>query len=112
MLLAAANLAQQERCIHDHARDNQGEKDNAEKQQHAFAPVEDDPSNVERNGECNQTDAQAEKQDDGSASAGDAHGVTLILQRLKRISDSSTEGLQSLLGYPSEDVPLCPLCLV
>src|SRR6202046_3801500 len=98
MLLAAANLAQQERCIHDHARYNQGEKDNAEKQQHAFAPVEDNPPNVERNGECNQTDAQAEKEDDGSASAGDAHGVRLILQRLKRISDSSTERSPSFDG--------------
>ena len=65
--------------FYDHARDNQREENNAEEQQHSFAPVEDDPADVERDRQRDQADAQAEKEYDGSAATGDAHGVTLIL---------------------------------
>ena len=49
-------------------------EDNAEEQQHAFPPVEDDPANVERNRQGDQADAQAQEEHDGSAAARDAHG--------------------------------------
>ena len=74
VLLAAANFADQKAGVHDHARDDQGEKDDAEKQQHAFAPVEDDPTDVQRDRQRHQADAQAEKEDDRPAAARDAHG--------------------------------------
>ena len=81
VLLAAANLAHQKAGVHDHAGNDQGKKDDAEKQQHSLAPVEDDPSNIERDRQRHQADAQAKKEDDSSAAARDAHGVRLILQR-------------------------------
>ncbi len=46
VLFAPAKLAHQEDRIHHHAGDDQGEKDDAEKQQYAFAPIQDDPSDV------------------------------------------------------------------
>ena len=52
----------------------QREEDNAEEQQHAFAPVEDDPANVERDRQRNQANAQAQEEHDRSAAARDAHG--------------------------------------
>ena len=79
MLFAPANLAQQERRVHDHARDNQREKDDPEEQQHTLAPVENDPSNIKGNRQRHQGDAQEEEEDDGSAAARDAHGVRVIL---------------------------------
>ena len=81
MLFAAANLAHQKTGIDDHARNDQRKKNDAEEQQHSFAPVENDPSNIERNRQRHQADAQAEKEDDGPAAARDAHGVRLILPR-------------------------------
>ena len=47
VLLAAPQFAHQKNRVDDHARNDQREKDDAEKQQHAFAPVEDDPADVE-----------------------------------------------------------------
>src|SRR2546422_4751728 len=73
MLLVAANLTHEKNCIDDHAGDDQRKKDQAEQQQHAFAPVEDDPANVERNRERHQGDAQTEEENDSSAAACDAH---------------------------------------
>ena len=74
VLFAPAKLAHQEDRIHHHAGDDQGEKDDAEKQQHTFAPIQDDPSHVQRDCQCNQADAQAQEEDDGSATARDTHG--------------------------------------
>ena len=75
VLLAAANLPHQEAGIHDHARDDQREEDDPEEQQHAQAPVEDDPSNVKRDRKRHQANAQGDKENDSSAAARDAHGV-------------------------------------
>ena len=81
VLLAAPNLAHQKGGVHDHARDDQRKEDDAEKQQHALAPVENDPSDIEGNRQRHQANAQAEEEDDSSAAARDAHGVRLILPR-------------------------------
>ena len=100
VLFAAANFAQKEGCIHDHARDDQSKKDDAEEQQHSLAPVKDDPSNIQRDRECDQADAQAEKEYDGSAAARDAHGTRVILARsTRRVTkeDVTLEGLSSLM---------------
>src|SRR6202167_2280590 len=81
MLLAAPNLMDQETGVHDHARNDERKKNDAEEQQPALPPIEDDPSNIERTLQRHQDDAQEEKEDDGSAAARDAHSFTLILQR-------------------------------
>src|ERR1700722_8675804 len=73
VLLAAPQLAHQKNRIDYHAGDNQREENDAEKQQHALAPVEDDPADVERDGQRHQADAQAEEENDGPAAARDAH---------------------------------------
>src|SRR5579864_5024233 len=83
MLLVAPDFAHKKDGIQDHASDDQRKEDDAEEQQHAFAPVEDDPSDVERDGQGDQTNAQAQKEDDRPASARNAHGVALILTRKK-----------------------------
>ena len=58
-----------------------GKEDDAEEQQHAFAPVEDDPADIEGNRQRHQANAQAKEEDDGSAAARDAHGDRVILPR-------------------------------
>ena len=84
VLLAAPQLAHQKNRIHHHAGNDQREKDDAEKQQHAFAPVEDDPADVQGDSQRHQANAQAEEEHDGSAAARDAHGVfELILPRFR-----------------------------
>ena len=50
-----------------------GKKNDPKKQQDAFAPVEDDPSHIQRNRQRHQANAQAEKKHDSSAAARDAH---------------------------------------
>ena len=49
VLLTAPEFTHQENRIHHHPGNDQREEDDAEKQQHAFPPVEDDPSNVQGN---------------------------------------------------------------
>src|ERR1700692_5113796 len=80
VLLAAAKLPHQKAGVHDHARDNQRKKNDAEEEQHSLPPVENNPSNVKGHRQRDQGDAQAQKENDSSAAARDAHGVTLILQ--------------------------------
>ncbi len=79
VLLASSQFAHQKDGVDYHAGNDQREEDDAEKQQHALAPVEDDPSNVESDRQRDQADAQAEEEDDRSAAARDAHDVTAIL---------------------------------
>ena len=93
MLLAAANLAYQEACVYDHSSDDQGEKDDAEKQQHTFAPVKDDPSNIQRDRQRYQANAQAEKENDSSAATRDAHSLILQAQ-----SESSPHRIRRIAG--------------
>ena len=97
VLLTAANLAHQKTGIHNHPRDDQRKKDDAKKQQHPFAPVEDDPPNIERNRERDQANAQGDKEHDGSTAACDAHSVRLILPRSQpRTNESHPEDTMGL----------------
>src|SRR5579863_5989607 len=73
MLLASAKLPHQENRIHHHAGNDQREEHDSEEQEDAFAPVQDDPSDVQRDCQCYQTNAQAEEENDSSAAARDAH---------------------------------------
>lgn len=73
MLLAAAQFAHKKDCVDHHASDKKSKKHDPKKQQNALAPVENDPSNIQRDSEGNKSDAQAEKKDDRSATARDPH---------------------------------------
>jgi NAD-dependent dihydropyrimidine dehydrogenase PreA subunit len=73
VLLAAAQLAHQETGVDNHSGNNEGKEDDTEKQQNTQAPVEDDPSRTERDGQRHQAYAQANEKDDGSTPAGDPH---------------------------------------
>ena len=75
VLLAAPHFANQKDGVDHHPGNKQREKDDAEYQQHTFAPVEDDPADVERDRQCHQADAQDDEEDDSSAPARDAHGL-------------------------------------
>src|ERR1700683_3161044 len=74
LLFVALDLSQQKTRVDNESGDDEREKHDAKKQQHAFAPVENDPAYVECDGKRDQADAQAKKEDDSSAAAGDAHG--------------------------------------
>ena len=76
VLLAAPQFPYQKNGVHYHPRNDEGEKDDPEEKQYAFAPVEDDPSDIERDRQCHQADAQAKKEHDRSAAARNAHGVS------------------------------------
>jgi hypothetical protein len=81
MLLAAAQFADQKDRIHHHARDNQRKEYDPEKQQDALAPIQDDPAHVQGNGQRDQTNPQAQKENDRSSSARNAHAPILPLNR-------------------------------
>src|SRR5579863_5529550 len=81
VLLAPPNLMHQEAGVYDHAGDDESKEDDAEEQQHALPPVENDPSNIERNRQGYEGDAQAKKEYDRSAAARDAHSFRVILPR-------------------------------
>lgn len=83
MLLAAAQLTHQKARVHDHPRDDQRKKDDAEEQQHSLAPVKNDPSDIKRNRQRHQANAQANKEDDSSAAARDAHGSSARFYRVR-----------------------------
>ena len=70
MLLVAANFTDQETGVHDEPGNQQGEKNHAQKEQDAFAPVEDDPADVQSDRQQYQTHAQNDKEGDGPAAAG------------------------------------------
>ena len=74
VLLTAPQFPHQKNRVHHHARNDQREKYDAEKQQHPFPPVEDDPTNVQGDRHRHQANAQQQKEYDCSAAARDAHG--------------------------------------
>src|SRR3954465_14514880 len=73
MLLVAPHFAHEKNGIYHHSGNDQSKKDDAEEQQHALTPIEDDPADVESNRERNQANAQAEKERNRSTAARDAH---------------------------------------
>ena len=64
VLFVAANFAHQEAGVHDHPGDQQGEEDYAQKEQYAFAPVEDDPADVQADRQQHQANAQHDEEGD------------------------------------------------
>ena len=74
LLLIAADFAHQKDGIQHHPR-NDDEKENYTKdQRHHLAPVQDDPSDVEKNGQSHQARAQRDEECHRLGPAGDTHG--------------------------------------
>ena len=81
VLLAAPDLAHQENRIHHHPGNQQREENNPKEQKHPFAPIQDDPSHIERNREGDQANPQDDEEHNRSAAARDAHENVVILPR-------------------------------
>ena len=77
MLLVTPDLVDQEAGIDDETRNQHGEQDHAQKQQHALAPVKDDPANIQPYRQGHEANAEHHKKRDGLAAAGDAHSRIL-----------------------------------
>ena len=77
MLFVAANFTDQKTGIHDHPGDQQGEENYAEKKQNPFAPVEDDPADIQSDRQQYQANAQNDEEGDCPAAAADTHGRIL-----------------------------------
>ena len=73
MLFVAADFADQKKGIQDHAGDDRGEKGDPEKQQDTFAPVENYPTDVQGDRECDQARAQDDEECHGFLAAGNPH---------------------------------------
>src|SRR5208337_1255564 len=117
LLLVAPDLAHQKDGIEYDARDNKAEEDNAENQRNDFAPVKDDPTDVEHHRRRGQTDAQRDKERNGGLAAGDAHGdeVRIALEQLPVVScrecQLATGYCLLLMTWPLALLPeLLPAC--
>ena len=73
VLFVAADFADEEAGVDDHAADDRGKKNHAEEKQDGFAAVEDDPADVERDGERDEAHAQRDEKCDGLPAASDGH---------------------------------------
>ena len=75
LTLIAANLADEEYSVEDHAGDECGEEDDAQDGESEGALVENDPADVEGDGEADGKDAECDESGDGSAASGDVHAT-------------------------------------
>ena len=75
VLFVAADFADEEDGVQNHSGDDRGEKNHAEKQQHAFAPIEDGPADSEGYGQGYEGAAQHDEEGDRFSAARDLHGV-------------------------------------
>ena len=75
VLFVAADLAHQENGVEDHAGDDGEEKYHAEEEQHDFATVEDDPADVQGDGEGHEGAAQHDEKGNRFSAARDLHGI-------------------------------------
>src|SRR5205085_1359065 len=62
VLLIATYLADQKGCVEHNAKDQDHKKHHPEDEQHDFTEVENDPTNVQRNRQRDQTRAQRDKE--------------------------------------------------
>ena len=82
VLLVAANFADQKNGVQNHAGDNRGEENHAKEKLNAFTPAENDPADVERDGQGDQGAAQYDEKRDGASTTCDfCHGGLTGLYR-------------------------------
>ena len=93
MLLIAANFADQKNRIENEPGNDDEKEYAAEEKFEAFAPVEDDPADVQRERRRNQANAQRDEEVDGLLPTDDPHR--------KKVSPSGSQ----VLGVRSQENP-------
>ena len=73
VLFVAADFADQEGGVQDHADDDDERQQRAEEQQDAGVPAQQHPADVEQNDDRDEADAERDEERDGSAAAGNDH---------------------------------------
>src|SRR5262249_11435179 len=73
LLLVAPHFAYQKDGVQNHAHDNDGEEDNSQHEWDDFAPVKDDPADVEYGRDPGDENAERNEERDRGGAAGDAH---------------------------------------
>ncbi len=73
LALVAADFADEEDGVEDDANDQEGEEDDTQDQIDEVAAVQDDPADVERDGDTGEQHAERDEGGDGSAASGDVH---------------------------------------
>ncbi len=76
VLFVAADFADEEAGVDDHAADDRREKNHAEEKQDGFAAIENDPADVERDGDRDEAHAQRDEKRDCLPAASDRHGAS------------------------------------
>ena len=84
VLLVAANFADQKNRIEDQPRDNDQKKYGAEKKLQTFAPVQDDPTDVQHDRRRNQANAQRDEKIDRLLPADDPHREIVAISPPRR----------------------------
>jgi hypothetical protein len=62
VLLVAPDLTNQESRIENYAEDQHDKEDDAENQERHFTPVENNPTDIQRHGECDKARAQRDEE--------------------------------------------------
>jgi hypothetical protein len=73
VLFVSADFSYEKDRVQHDTNDDRHEKDDAEDQQRNLAPIENNPSDVERNRECDQTCAKRNKECDRPLTASETH---------------------------------------
>src|SRR5262249_30551241 len=74
LALVALDFANDKDSVHDQAGNNDAEEDDAKNEQPSAALMEDDPTDVEEDGQRDQASAKRDEEGDGLGATGDAHG--------------------------------------
>lgn len=92
VLLVAADFANQKERVQDHAGNDRGEENDAEEQEHRFAPIQDDPTDVQRDRQRNQAHAQRDEECNGLPATGDFHGSNGLYRYARCMERGVTRG--------------------
>jgi len=74
LALVTLDFADDEDGVDNQTNDDDAEEDDAEDQEPGAALVKDDPTDVEEDGQRDQTSAQGDEEGDSRGASGDAHG--------------------------------------
>ena len=79
LALVAADFADEEDGVEDDAGDEDGEEEDAEdERERCGASLQDDPADVEVDGDAGEEHAERDEEGDGSAASGDVHTVEKV----------------------------------
>ena len=99
VLLITANFADQKNRVENEAGNDDEKKYAAEEKFEAFAPVEDDPADVQRERRRNQANAQRDEEVDGLLPADDPHRKKVSPSGSQILGVRSQEGQRQVTGH-------------